>query len=155
MRAAHGAFRSLSPAGMMAALGLAAIIGMADGTMADTVHKARVAFAKGSTGTRLSGKVKGRDTMEYLVGAGDGQHMLARVETEKSLPVAMADRQRGDHLGIEQRMARHLAVEHAAMPVRPVHHGSHREAAAAEIRSFFHTGQLLTCSSHTVSRSRM
>ena len=52
---------------------------------------------------------------------GDG--MFEGIEAEKPLPLAVPDGGRGHHLGIEPRPARQLAMEEAAMPVRPVHHG--------------------------------
>jgi hypothetical protein len=41
-------------------------------------------------------------------------------------------------------MARQLAMEDAAVPVRPVHHGGHREAVAIEVPWFFFFHQSLT-----------
>ena len=38
----------------------------------------------------------------------------------------MDDRIGNHHLGVKQRMARHLAMEEPAMPVRPVHHRGDR-----------------------------
>ncbi|MFN4143524.1 hypothetical protein [Aestuariivirga sp.] len=79
MRASHRAFRALSAAGLIAVLCLAAISGAAGGALADTVHRERVSFAEGSSGTQLSGTVKGRDTREYMVGAAAGQHMTVKL----------------------------------------------------------------------------
>ena len=52
--------------------------------------------------------------------------MFGRVEAQQAVAVAMDHRGRCHHLGVKQRMARHLAMEVPAMPVRPVHHRSNR-----------------------------
>ena len=49
--------------------------------------------------------------------------MLARVEADQALAVAMDDGIGGDHFGVEARAFGKSTVEHAAMPVRPIHHG--------------------------------
>ena len=64
----------------------------------------------------------------------------------------MANGQCGDHLGIEQRMPGHLAVEDAAMPVRPVHHRGHRKPARREICRFIHARQGFTALNHGRAR---
>lgn len=56
----------------------------ATATAADTVHRARISFAKGASGTTVAGMVKGRDTLEYLVGAGAGQHMRVTLASPSS-----------------------------------------------------------------------
>jgi hypothetical protein len=48
--------------------------------------------------------------------------MLDGIVAQQALAVAMDHRVGHDHLGIKQRMARQLAMEEPAMPVRPVHH---------------------------------
>ena len=54
--------------------------------------------------------------------------MLARIEAEQPLPIAMNDGAGGDHLGIEQRPPRQQAVKHPAVPVGPIHHRRHGKA---------------------------
>lgn len=46
---------------------------------ADAVLKERITFAKGTSSATLSGTVKGRDSMEYMLGAASGQHMRAKL----------------------------------------------------------------------------
>ena len=46
-------------------------------------------------------------------------------EADQPLAVAMNDRVGDDHFGVEERPARQLPVEHAAVAVGPVHHGRH------------------------------
>ena len=48
--------------------------------------------------------------------------MLAAVETQQPLPIAMQDGAGRQHLRVKPRMPRHQAMEHTAMPVGPVHH---------------------------------
>ena len=65
----------------------------------------------------------------FRVGAAElqGERLLLRVEAEQPLAVAMDDGVGHDHLRVEQRMARQLAMEEAAVPVRPVHHRCNRQ----------------------------
>ncbi len=49
--------------------------------------------------------------------------VLRPVEPEQPFTIAMDDGVGDDHLRIEQRIARQLAMKEPAMPVRPVHHG--------------------------------
>ena len=58
------------------------------------------------------------------IGAAELQRdrMLLGVEAEQPVALAMDDRVGHHHFGVEQRAARQLAMEEAAMPVRPVHH---------------------------------
>ncbi len=63
------------------------------------------------------------------IGAAELQRhgMLDVVHAEQARAVAVQDGRRGHHLGVEPRVARQLAVEGPAVPVRPVHHRSDRE----------------------------
>ena len=54
--------------------------------------------------------------------------MLHCVEAEQPLAVAVDHRAGRDHLRVEPRAPRHEAMENAAMPVGPVHHGGHGES---------------------------
>ena len=56
------------------------------------------------------------------------QRMLLRVEVQMARHVAVHERGRRHHLGVQARMARDLAQEEPAMPVGPVHHGGSAEA---------------------------
>ena len=51
---------------------------------------------------------------------GDG--LLDVIEAKQTIAVAVDDGVSGDHLRVEQRMARQMAMESPAIPVRPVHH---------------------------------
>ena len=62
--------------------------------------------------------------------------MLGRIETQQPRPVAMQDRARRQHLGIEQRPARERAMEEPAMPVGPFHHRRHGKAAVKLLIEF-------------------
>lgn len=68
----------------LAALFLTAALGTAPMALADTVHKQRVTFAKGTSSASLSGSVKGRDSIEYMVGAAAGQHMRVKLASPSS-----------------------------------------------------------------------
>ena len=59
--------------------------------------------------------------------------LLGRIEVEMPRHVAVRKRRRGDHLGVEARVLRQLAMEEPAMPVRPVHHRGDAEAPAASV----------------------
>jgi hypothetical protein len=50
--------------------------------------------------------------------------MLERIEAEEPRAVAMHYRAGGQHLGVDERLAREQPVEEPAMPVGPVHHRS-------------------------------
>ena len=51
-----------------------------------------------------------------------GERMLGGIEVEMVRHVAVRERRRGDHLGVEPRVPRDQAQEVPAVPVRPVHH---------------------------------
>ena len=53
--------------------------------------------------------------------------MLAGIEAKQPPAITMEDGARRQHLRIKPRPARHEAVEDAAMPVGPVHHGGDGE----------------------------
>ena len=55
--------------------------------------------------------------------------MLRGIELEEVIAVALHDRQRDDHLGVEQDARRELAQEVPAVPVGPVHHRRDGEPA--------------------------
>jgi hypothetical protein len=55
--------------------------------------------------------------------------MLFRIETQMPRYIAMQKCTGGDHLCVKQRVTREQAVKVTAMPVRPIHHGGHAEAA--------------------------
>ncbi len=80
------------------------------------------------------------------IGAAELQRdgMLAGIEAEQPRAVAMDDGGRGQHLRVEPRAPRQQAMEHAAMPVGPVHHRGDGEAMGrgACVR-FSHLGNLL------------
>jgi len=67
------------------------------------------------------------------------ERMLGRVEIEMARHVAMRERRRRDHLGVEARMPRDQPQEVAAVPVGPVHH---RRDTEAPLR-VFHLNDLL------------
>ena len=54
--------------------------------------------------------------------------MLRAIEIEMARHVAMQQRRRGHHLGVQARVPRDEAQEVPAVPVRPVHHGGYAEA---------------------------
>ena len=60
-----------------------------------------------------------------------GNGLLLRRKAEQPFPRPVQDRVGDHHLCVEQRMARQLAVEEPAVPVRPVHHGCYSEHLAA------------------------
>jgi hypothetical protein len=52
--------------------------------MADAVKTERVQFERGTSGANIKGKIKGRDTMHYLVGAKAGQIMDVRLKANNA-----------------------------------------------------------------------
>ncbi len=54
--------------------------------------------------------------------------VLGRIEIEVPRHVAMGERGRGNHLGVEARMRGNQAQEEPAVPVGPVHHRGHGKA---------------------------
>jgi hypothetical protein len=55
--------------------------------------------------------------------------VLLGAEPEQLVQLAVQHGLRRHHLGVEQRACRQQTVEEPAMPVRPVHHGSHDKSA--------------------------
>src|SRR5439155_25204912 len=53
-----------------------------------------------------------------------GDRLLGRIEADKAFAVTVTDRLRRHHLGVEQGMTGHPAVEETAVPVTPIHHGA-------------------------------
>ena len=66
----------------------------------------------------------------------------------RRVAIAVQDRRRGHHLGVEQRMARQLAVEGPAVPVRPIHHRGHGRIYVIGICTVF------SCSFNVQERER-
>ena len=60
-----------------------------------------------------------------------GHRVFDRIEGQKALGVTVDHRRGRDHLGIEQGARRQCPVKGAAVPVRPVHHGSDGQAAGS------------------------
>src|SRR5689334_22128026 len=50
--------------------------------------------------------------------------MLGRMKVEVAGDITMQQRTAGHHLGVDHGVAGELTKEKAAMPIRPVHHGS-------------------------------
>jgi len=53
--------------------------------------------------------------------------VFLHIKAQELLPVATDDGLRRHHFGVEQRRAREAAMEDAAMPVCPIHHGRNGE----------------------------
>src|SRR5450631_877723 len=62
--------------------------------------------------------------------------MFAGIETEQSFAVTMNDGTGRQHIGIETGTARQQAMEHAAMPVGPVHHRGYAETPITQTADF-------------------
>ena len=62
--------------------------------------------------------------------------MLAGIETEQPLPIAMNDGAGRQHLRIKPGTPRHQTVEHPAMPVGPVHHRGNGKAPVIDFVHF-------------------
>src|SRR5438445_11170933 len=54
--------------------------------------------------------------------------MLERIKADELRAVAMQHGAGRDHLGIDERAARHEAMEEPAVPVGPLHHGGDGES---------------------------
>ena len=65
---------------------------------------------------------------------GDG--IVAGRVGEQARAVAVQDGGRRDQLGVEQRVARHEAVEGAAMPIRPIHHRGDAKSMTFRLHGF-------------------
>jgi hypothetical protein len=50
--------------------------------------------------------------------------------------IAMQQRTRGHHLGVEQGVAGQQAVEVAAMPITPIHHRGNRNSPGIKLKHF-------------------
>lgn len=50
----------------------------------DVVHTKQVHFDKGTNGATFKGSVKGYDTVEYKLGAKEGQYMRVTLESKKA-----------------------------------------------------------------------
>jgi hypothetical protein len=53
--------------------------------------------------------------------------LFCRIKIQQLRSIAMLDRQRRNHLSIQQRMARQSPVEDPTMAVCPIHHGRNGE----------------------------
>ena len=73
------------------------------------------------------------------IGAAELQRdgMLVGCEAEQARAIAVQDGVGGDHLGVEERMAREPAMEGPAVPVRPIHHRGDAELYVLEIARIF------------------
>jgi hypothetical protein len=62
---------------------------------------------------------------DRVIGAAELKRdgMLALVECEQTLPVAVDNGARRQHLRVQPPAPSHQAMEDAAMPVGPIHHG--------------------------------
>lgn len=49
---------------------------------ADDIREERVHFKAGTSGTTVKGHLRGRDTVDYLLGAKAGQHMTVELHTD-------------------------------------------------------------------------
>jgi hypothetical protein len=49
---------------------------------ADDIREERVHFKAGTSGTTLKGQLRGRDTLDYVLGAKAGQHMSVALQTD-------------------------------------------------------------------------
>jgi hypothetical protein len=67
-----------------AALCVIGVLALSCDASADVVRKERVKFAKGTSSATLSDTLKGRDTLEYTVGASSGQHMRAKLASSSN-----------------------------------------------------------------------
>ena len=76
--------------------------------------------------TQLGGQ---RQVSRLAAAQLQGQRMLFGIEAQMPRHIAVQERTGGDHLGVEQRVAREQAVKVTAMPVRPIHHRRYAEAA--------------------------
>lgn len=74
--------KSLTLRHSLAALCVTALLGATSGAFADAVHKEHVKFARGASSATLSGTVRGRDSIEYMVGAASGQHMRVKLASQ-------------------------------------------------------------------------
>ena len=61
-----------------------AVLVVAPWAVADEVKTERVHFERGNTGATISGAIKGRDTMHYLLGAQSGQTMSVSLQTKST-----------------------------------------------------------------------
>lgn len=69
---------------LAAALCVATAVALTGVAAADAVRKERVKFAKGTSSATLTNMVKGRDTLEYAVGATAGQHMRVKLTSSSN-----------------------------------------------------------------------
>ena len=75
--------------------------------------------------------------------------VLFRIETKQPVARAVYDRVGNDHLGIEQRTARQLAMKEAAMPVRPVHHRRDGQSMRLVLLHFYRSQLISSRRMHT------
>ncbi len=94
-------------------------------------------IAKIGADARRLGQVLGLRSAEL-----QGDRMLARIETQQALAVAMQHRARGHHLGIDQGPPAQRAVKRPAVPVGPVHKRRHRESVRLKLLHFYKLNRL-------------
>ena len=71
---------------------------------------------------------RGREITRVRAAELQRHRMFAGIETEQTLPIAMNDGAGRQHLRVKPRPPRHQAMEHAAVPVGPIHHRRHGKA---------------------------
>ncbi len=79
--------------------------------------------------SRLGHSRAGRQVRRHAAAQLQRQRVLGLVVAQKARSIAIDQRARGHHLGIEQGMAGELTQKVAAVVICPVHHRRHAEAA--------------------------
>ena len=91
-----------------------------------------------------------RQIMRLAAAELQRHRVLLSIELQMPRHIAMNQRARGDHLGIEQRVLGQQTVKVAAMAIRPVHHGGDRQPVRT-VRQYPVFGDCLALC-HAVSR---
>lgn len=84
MRAGAANYRKVHAMKLASLITLAALIIAVPVALADSIKTERVSFEQGTSGANIAGKIKGHDTIHYLVGAKTGQVMDVKLSTKNT-----------------------------------------------------------------------
>ncbi|XQU70369.1 hypothetical protein OJJOAM_003100 [Cupriavidus sp. H18C1] len=76
---------------------------------------------------------RGRQIGRLAAAQLQGNRLLGRIEVQMARDIAMQQRTGRHHLGVQPGVAAQLAMEGAAVAVRPVHHGSNGNAPRIDL----------------------
>src|ERR1700730_6300187 len=108
----------------------------AEGAAGDAVARTTAVQVDLVVACLLAGTCRRRELARLAPAQLQRDRVLRRFERQQPRAVAVHDRRRGDHLGVQQHVGREAAQKVAAMAVGPIHHRSDRDPAVDLFRAF-------------------